>query len=252
MFFSERFSGNQTTSILSLCIPLCDGFKSFCFQKLSLLPTLTSSNRGNKFFAVLQDFTFQRENKKEIPAALLPGLGDYRMAQSFWWWSHFQGISTSWQQKREFHSSVTQWEQHKAGLNCQLPTAKLPDWTPRNTPPPWGQRIPLRGRVLPPQHHCFLHTELCVHMSPENCRGQKMATGTISPFHKRNLGKTNALQSSWWSGWAKGNLASFFYSSSISLPTATYSPTPNEDKEGTFSSYLPWQLIQKKSACRQH
>lgn len=36
---------------------------------------------------------------------------------------------------------------------CQLPTVKLPDWTLKNTPPPLGQRAPLRGRLFSPQQH---------------------------------------------------------------------------------------------------
>lgn len=57
------------------------------------------------------------------------------------------------EQKREFHSPVTHWEQHKAGMCCQLPTVKLPDWTPKNTHPPWGQSAPLRGKLFPPRQH---------------------------------------------------------------------------------------------------
>lgn len=36
---------------------------------------------------------------------------------------------------------------------CQLPTVKLPDWTPKNTHPPWGQSAPLRGKLFPPRQH---------------------------------------------------------------------------------------------------
>lgn len=160
------------------------------------------------------------------------------MAQVFWWWSQFQGTSMSWQQKREFHRNSTRQDWT---ARCPLQTA----WLDTHLHP-GAKELLWEAEFSLPSSTGFLYA--CHKIVGSRKRHQE----PFSHFTQETLPRPMLYTAAGDLGEQKGTLSPFSTLPLISLPTATYSSTSDEGKEGTLSSYLPWQLFQRKSACRQH